>query len=643
MSTPLIIEPIHTDPEKQGEVAARATPGPLLLLAGPGSGKTECLAMRLKWLIKEQSVASEAITVITFTNEATKNMKERISDSDKPNVYIEPESQPQITTMHSLATRILIEKLEALGLKEGFSVIVEEDERKLLSQDAASLAGRPRAEGLAVLSAKRAGELGSLSAGGLPVLEWYDKILHAMNSIDFDDQLILACRVLKENPDLLTKYRQRCVHLLVDEYQDINPYQDQLIKLLAQDSLAGLYVVGDDDQSIYSFRGGSPKYIRDFERAYAPGGHVIRLSVCRRCPSTIIEAALAVVAEHNKGRLPKPKFDFIASSPGRVVIHDVPSEAAEAWKIAELAAQVPVGSSTMILVPTAPFAKPIKRALERMGLGYNARTRVKLPGMRVSDRASSWLAEYKDDLATRILMDGMCNVAAFGVPSAKCKESQKVATREKMLGRVAGLWKRMIGRRLSLYKALEAECRAVEGKAQSKRGDDDELLLRIRVAFQRLKEEHAKPIEQFLQALTELLKPWTSPTALLDEVKDALDEAYVRRGSKSPGVINVLSMGLAKGLEADYVHVVGLDKDVFPNGKAAQAEVEEASRLLYVAMSRAKVELHLYHSRKRSGSITYQQESRQMQPSPFLDVIPKKLYEKDYTPAQTKNKRGQAP
>jgi hypothetical protein len=547
------IQPVHSDPEKQGEIAARETPGPLLLLAGPGSGKTECLAMRLKWLIKNKSVKPEQVTVITFTNEAAKNMKERISNPQKANVYLETDLQPmRITTMHSLAQTILKEKLDAVGLQEGFSVVFEDNVRELLFQDAASLAGLPRKQGIDALSAKQEGELSTLSKDGQSILEWYDKILRSMNSIDFDDQLILACRVLEDDGDLLKKYREGCVHLLVDEYQDINAYQDKFIRLLAGDNLAGLYVVGDDDQSIYSFRGGSPKYIRDFERAYSPDGRVIRLSVCRRCPSNVIGAALAVVTKFNQGRLPKPKFDFIASVPGRVVVHNAPSQAIEAQKIAKLAAEAPIGSSTMILVLSSYFAKPIKRALEKWGLGYEAKTRVKLPGMRITDTAASWLADYKDNQATRVLMDGMCKAVALGVPSERCTKSEKVAAREKMLGRVSAIWLRTIGKQTSLYKALEAECRAVDKIGDNEKSEDDRLLLGIRAAFEKLKEYHSKPLEDFLNALAEVLTPWGSPTVFLDEIKDALDEAYGRRGSKSPGVIRLLSMGLAKNTNRGY-------------------------------------------------------------------------------------------
>lgn len=619
--------------EEEGKRAAKEWPGPILVLAGPGTGKTECLAMRVKWLIKEKSVDPEHITVITFTNEAAKNMRERISSNkERPHVYIEASRQPsRITTMHSLGVSVLKECLEKVGLREGFGVVEDDDVRRVLFEDAAQLAGLPRKRGEKILTAKQEGAVSSIPIEERGALEWYDKILRSGNKIDFDDQIILACQVLQEDADLLKQFQAACVHLLVDEYQDINSHQDQLIRLLSGASREGLFVVGDDDQSIYRFRGADRKYMAEFETVYAPSGRTVKLSVCRRCPQNVMNAADAVVQRFNKGRLEKPPRRFLSSESGHVVVHKAPGQTQEAHKIASIAANVPVGSSTLVLVPSALFAGPIKAALESKNLSYEAKTNVKFAGLRAADVLATWLAAQNDSFALRLLLSHMCEVKSLGVPSGRSRKPKKLKERESRIGRIAALWSDVIGNERPLHVALQRACVETEKKSPDKRAAEDNLLLALEERLRRLVSYEEKSTKDFLSEVSDLLEPWAKPAAFLDEVQSVLAEARGRRGGKNRGTIRLMTMRFAKGLEADYVHVVGLDEGVFPSGKASPEEIEENCRQLYVAMSRAKAELHLYHARTRDASITYTPQSYQMKPSPFLSAIPHSVCETDCT------------
>jgi DNA helicase II / ATP-dependent DNA helicase PcrA len=331
--------------------AAKYEPGPALLLAGPGTGKTECLAYRLKWLIEEKSQSPSGVTVITFTAEAARNMRERISRIDRPQVYIPPAQQPErISTMHSYGLSILRRRLAAAGFSTDPNVLTETSLRRLIFEDAAQLLGHERSIGKQAMDKRQQGTLATASVDERAVVTKYREILRATGYIDFDDQIILACEILETDSTLLEEVQAECSHLMVDEYQDINAEQDRFIKLLTGNSRAGLFVVGDDDQSIYSFRGGSPDYMRSFESDYS--GTVLRIAKCRRCPRKVMLAALDVVEQHNTGRLPKPDPEFEESEDGEVVKHSTPSEDDEANLIANKILACKLGSSVLILVPS---------------------------------------------------------------------------------------------------------------------------------------------------------------------------------------------------------------------------------------------------------------------------------------------------
>lgn len=202
----------------QAEEPYKHWPGPTLLLAGPGTGKTHSLGLRIKWLVEERNVDPKTITVITFTTEAARNMRLRLSDEDKPDVYMPKEEQPEIiSTMHSLGHQVVRRGLETIGLREDFRVVSSDELRNVIFGDAAQLMGYARAIGDQAKRAKMKAEAMPQGSPNARVCDAYSCILSACNSIDHDDQIRLACEILRKDADLLAQYQEKARHLLVDE------------------------------------------------------------------------------------------------------------------------------------------------------------------------------------------------------------------------------------------------------------------------------------------------------------------------------------------------------------------------------------------------------------------------------------------
>ena len=291
----------HSGPNPAHDVdPALIFPGPVALVAGPGSGKTSRLALRIQNLVLERKVDPATITVITFTREAARNMKQRITPPAKkgmPDYTLPLDQHPSsICTMHSLGQTIIAEEAKRLNIRPDFRLLPPQM-REVIFEDAARLCRKDGHFGRTCADRK--------AKSGSPVDELqrlvflqYDQILRASNAIDYDDQIILACRILREHQDVRAAWRTKATHLLVDEFQDINEPQLELITLLAGNPASGLFVVGDDDQSIYSFRGSNPDYIREFPKHFA-GGRIVAIPDCYRCQPHVINAAHSFIGKFN--------------------------------------------------------------------------------------------------------------------------------------------------------------------------------------------------------------------------------------------------------------------------------------------------------------------------------------------------------
>lgn len=609
-------------------------PGPALVLAGPGTGKTHLLAKRIKYFIEEKKQAPESITVITFTTEAAKNMRDRLSDVEKPDVFVPPDQQPpSICTMHSLGYQIIREHFSKVDLMEDFELLSSDDIRKLLVQDAAQVCGVDRSIGLQAGEYKQKATVEQAGEAEVKVLTKYEQILKACNFIDYDDQIMLACKILRENPDVLEVYRAKTKHLLVDEYQDINTSQFELIKLLSQNQEDGLFVVGDDDQSIYSFRGGTPEHIRRFSENYPGTAKVKSLDLYRRSPKNFLKAGLRVVEKFDAKRVTKPEEHFKNPLDAKVVFYDVPSQDKESEMVAGIAKKSLPLHDVLVLVPNGGFTEPIKRALRRKRIHYFCKTDIYRTGLSLFDVVRKWIEDEKDSFALRQIIEQVIDGGTTGIPSARSRTDEKKEQRKSALAKISNLWEEVIRQKKDLHAVIK------------EKAGGDETIQSISAALDEIiKAKNSEPVK-FIECISRLFKPWASVQSFQDEIRKWLEEAWSQNQGGTQGV-KILTMQAAKGLEADVVCVVGFDKEIIPNNKGNDGHQEQA-RLFYVSMTRAKRELYLFHSRKRDAKITHLSPPKgqaylNLEPSPFLSAISADFLEKKYVQSEAvKNSRKQ--
>jgi ATP-dependent DNA helicase Rep len=604
----------------------RETKGPILLLAGPGTGKTYQLAKRMQFLVDEQGVLPDAITVITFTREAASGMRDKIADGEKAE-FIEPSKRPKaILTMHSLGHKIVEENASLIGLKPGVEVVRDAALKRGLMRDAALLCGLTESDGNTALKDKETANT-PLSQQSQQIHEVYSRILTACNAIDFDDQIALACKILKKQPDVLAAYQATAHHLLVDEYQDINADQHRLIGLLTKNQTNGLFAVGDDDQSIYGFRGGDPSYIRSFANDY-PGCRVLQLRVSRRCRKNILDCALAVVAAYDTDRVPKANPEYTEPEPGLVQVWNCPSEKREATLIAK-AIYAKTANDTarsfFILVLNKNYVAPIRHALSALGIQHDVGTsgaaHAEWQALTILKR---WL-ESPANLLTRHVIELMVTGGTTGIPSARVRTSEKTATRHACALEIAQLWTDVLDRGEELLAVLDA---ATGG---------DTFTAELAGLAAHLKGTYATgDAASFLNTVRSSVGVFAS----IEAFYKCLTSLEAESGSQNTGdAVRILTCQSSKGLEADCVFVIGVEENSMPRDAANTRQTAEEARLFFVAMTRAKKELHITHARKRPGASTYKAKSRQLKASCFVGTFPTGQVDPKYVSSESVKSR----
>jgi len=606
-----------------GQDPALIFPGPVALLAGPGSGKTTRLARRIKHLVEERGADPEEITVITFTREAARNMKERLTPPAKdgmPDVTLPSERHPfTICTMHSLGWTIIGENAARLGMPPGCGLLPTHM-RQLLFEDAARLCGKDSAFGWQCADRK--------SKHGEPegdeerqVFDAYRRILRSCNVIDYDDQIILACQLLREYDDVREDWQRKATHLLVDEYQDINRVQLELIQLLSGQDASGLFVVGDDDQSIYGFRGAEPNYIRNFADHF-DGGKIVAIPDCFRCQPHVIRAAHGFIEAFNPDRIEKPEPKCILPEGSPVVVHNVPSDTREAEVIATMAAHALREGDVLVLLPKPDYAEPLKAKLRERRIAFDAPSPRDGDATLVFMALRDWLANLENNLAFRELMQAVADGRVLGIPGPRARSAKKVTERQNAMIKISNLWNGVFGG-VSLREAL-----------QNAAPTDDLCAAMDKLADELALATAGSPTE-LGQRTFEALKPWPNSKRMLDELATSRADAHGPREGDA-NFVRIMTMRNSKGLEAETVFVIGLEEGAFPSSDRGTDQFEEDARLFYVSMTRAKKELHLFHARTRSGGMTYRPQSFSMKPSPFLGGLPKPHCEPKYHQPATK-------
>ena len=597
-------------------------PGPILLLSGPGTGKTYQLAMRVKFLVEQLDAKPDEMTVITFTVTAAHSMRDRLAGED---IGLRADEFPKtITTMHSLGNAIIGSEPELVGLPNEYSVLHQDAQRRVLLQDAATLAGFKRELWIVVDECRRKGACKeNEELNKCRVCRKYKALLRKCSKVDYDNQILLACEVLRTDTDKVKEWRFRSRYLLVDEYQDINEAQCEFIRLLSAGHADGLFAVGDDDQSIYSFRGGNPSYIRNFEQHFGSESKIGRLSKNWRCPEHILLGARAVVKHYFAESIakPVPTFNAKITCNEKIVFYNVPSESVEARIISGIAKEKQAGGSVAILVPHRKYFAPIKAELIRRGVNYTYRSRMDEKGLVRLAALADWVENKDDNVLLRYLLDLIVHNYDSVTASFKC-ETKKITVKRKLATEMlAGLWKDVTEDR-ALYEVIEA------------RTEDNPFITKLKnecldQAERLFLHEGGRScvLAPFMELSALMAAPGRSPRGAVAEIREWRSERMMRQFGTSYLPVSVYNMPSSKGLQADVIIVVGLSEGLFPHPEADEAE---QSRLLFVAMTRARKELYLFSTRKRSGAITLKKESYQLKPSPFIGVIPSEHIETRY-------------
>lgn len=605
-------------------------PGPTLLLAGPGTGKTYRLGKRIKYLIQEHEVSPDEITVITFTAGAARNMRERISDEARQELYLPYSSQPKsICTIHSLGYKVLRENAGTLGLKEPIRIVTDDYLRSILMGDAAQLAGFPRAAGEEVAHCRQFGDCKPGEDQKCRICETYKQVLRCCSAVDYDEQILLACRFLKDNPEARAKYRAQTRHLLVDEYQDINMAQFELISLLSEGQRDGLFVVGDDDQSIYSWRGSSPEFIRRFREDFGVEATVVPLLKSFRCHRHVLEGALKLVEQFDPRRLPKEDFEYKVENGPTIKIHNAPSDQKEAREVRRIIERVLPSQNVLILVPNRQFSAAITEELRLAQIPFSAPVHLPGAGLPLISTLSFWLGNPSDSLSFRRCLEAYLESPASDVPSRRVRKKETKEQREAAFGRIAELWRDVIlGNADSLWASLDAK------------RNDDGLYSSARSAFGEFLALHGarNEIAAFSAQVASNLAPWRKIPEFLKELSSWVDLASSHGGSFAQvSDVRLMTFQGAKGLEANVVCAVGLEEGTLPKQSDGD-DLAEQSRLLFVSMTRAINELHLFHARKRSGGVVFRNiyskgEPPDIRRSRFIDAIPSEHTERVFHPA----------
>ncbi|MCB6287277.1 MAG: DNA helicase PcrA [[Clostridium] scindens] len=640
---------IYDTLNEQQKEAVLHTEGPLLILAGAGSGKTRVLTHRIAYLIEEQGVNPWNILAITFTNKAAGEMRERV---DKL-VGFGAESI-WVSTFHSTCVRILRRHIDLLGYDNNFT-IYDSDDQKTLMKDVCKLLQidtkifKERALLGTISHAKdelitpeefRIRAEGDFSQKKIAeVYEEYEKQLRANNALDFDDLLVKTVQLFQTQADVLEYYQERFRYIMVDEYQDTNTVQFELIRLLAS-KYRNLCVVGDDDQSIYKFRGANIKNILNFEHVFEDA-KVIKLEQNYRSTSNILNAANAVI-RNNRGR--KDKTLWTDNGDGEKLEFrqfDTAYDEAE-YIVGDIREHVDRGECTYndnaILYRTNAQSRIFEEKFVTANIPYKIVGGVNFYARREIKDLLSYLKTVdngQDDLAVRRII----NVPKRGIGLTSINRVQEYAVRHEVgfyealravdlipnIGRgasklesfvaliehfktdaqemsISGLMKEII-EETGYVESLEAED---SEEAEARIENIDELMSKI-VAYEDACEEMNEP---------PTLSGFLEEVALVADI-DSLDE--------NSDYVVLMTLHSAKGLEFPHVYLAGLEDGIFPSYMTITAddpeEVEEERRLCYVGITRAEKALTLTCARRRMirGETQYNKMSR------FLKEIPMEL------------------
>src|SRR4051794_20475756 len=633
------------DLNPEQERAVRTTDGPLLILAGAGSGKTRVITARVAFLIA-QGVDPSNILAVTFTNKAANEMRERLLG------IIEKEQAKKVTmsTFHALCLRILRAGIDRLGYKNNFSIYDEGDQLGMIKKIITRTAARdekldPNVAKASISKAKNNGWAPPEDEESLvgTVFARYNRELKTANAVDFDDLLLLTVQLLNEHPDVRRRWRERFRYLMIDEFQDTNKLQLELVTLLA-DERRNVAVVGDDDQSIYGWRGAEVSNILEFEHHF-PNPTIVKLEENYRSTSAILGSANALI-RHNPRR--RAKRLWSASGAGeKVRLVEAPNDREEGQFIAEEIQRRRLDSGA----PWEAFAVLFRMNAQARVLEENLR-RLQIPYRIVGGKSFFDRREVKDLVAYMSVLVNpaddanllrIINTPARGISAATVQSALEWSVRNK-----GSLWAALQSPNLMSefsnrtatsirnfveliedYQTKLAQPLSEPSPVMTKLIAEIEYAAELRRSCKTADEANAREsnlhdmlrdLAHFTQRSTKGLRGFLDEIVLDQErEEEKQDDIEKKRG------VTLITMHAAKGLEFAHVYLIGLEEGLLPHDRSkAEGSLDEERRLLYVGITRARRTLTLTHCRDRmkygSASACY--------PSSFIKELAPELIER---------------
>ncbi len=636
---------LHLNPEQHRAVTT--IEGPLLIIAGAGSGKTRVITYRIANMLAS-GIPQSSILALTFTNKAAREMEERVKQQTGKKL-----TNLTVSTFHAFGVHILKQSITHLGYRENFTIYDTTDQISLIKETAREIKFHLES----VEFSKLIHLFSSIKTGRWSwnertehyhsLYDEYQIHLKLYNAVDFDDLIQLPIRIFEEFPSVLESYRDRFRHVMVDEFQDTSFNQYRLMKLLA-DGSRNVCVVGDDDQSIYSWRGADYGNIVQFETDY-PELLEIKLEQNYRSTGTILAAANGVIS-HNKNRKLKQLWTGIAGGkPVEIYFPENEQQEGEfvARMIKNLSQRDGIGYHQVgVLMRTNSLSRPVEESFLGMNLPYRMSGGTSFYERKEIKDVVSYLrviANPDDDVSLlRVL-----NTPRRGIGRRSLEQIVAVAERN----------------RTSLYTSIAALCAAADSPLGERnradlqgfvdlidrykplfRGGKRKMASHLRglvaeidywaylVAEHQKNDKLAKWKFRNIEYFTQSLEQWEKNPDNVDpnlfaflnritlQSRDDLDDEDDR------GKVNLMTIHAAKGLEFDIVFVIGVEENLIPHARAieeSEENIEEERRLFYVAITRAKQKLYLTSCRRRK----VMREEVESSPSPFIEEIPAELIE----------------
>ena len=583
--------------------------GPLLIIAGAGAGKTKTLTTKIAFLIEEKNVNPRNILAITFTNKAAKEMKDRL--------YMQIGSlskELQVSTFHSFGLKLLRENYETLGYDKNFVIMDSDDSLTVVKKILKDANYDPKIYNPKAIRNKISSCKNEMMTPDIydnyavsdyekvikEVYEKYERKLHMNNSVDFDDLLLLPIQLFKKNPDVLDKYQELYQYILIDEYQDTNEAQYILTKLLSAKNRK-ITCVGDDSQSIYSFRGANYKNILNFEKDYKDAKTIL-LEQNYRSTSNILDAANQVIKNNkmrkdknlwtSRGEGEKIKYyrSFNERDEAQYVIRKIKEMVNRGIEYKDIAILYRTNAQSRVLEEEMPkenlpykvigsfyfySRKEIKDLIAYLRLIHNSKDNISL--LRVINTP-------KRGIGLKTIENLTLKADTEGISIYEAIDSGKELEFKNLIERL-----KEVSKNLTLTELIDK----VLDSSGLKQELESEGSLEAEVRLENL--EEFKSITKSFEEREGLisLEDFLLEISLISDVEEYKDD---------PNRISLMTVHSVKGLEFDRVFVVGMEEGIFPhmNSLMENSEIEEERRLCYVAITRAKEELHLINARRRT-------------------------------------------